>query len=60
VGHATFESEPPAWDHFAASHRPDQRHVAVERGGVLGCVVATAVSDRCTYLGAAEHFRVRR
>jgi L-amino acid N-acyltransferase YncA len=55
TGHATFESEAPDWDHFAASHLPDQRHVAVEGGRVLGWVAATAVSDRCAYAGVAEH-----
>jgi L-amino acid N-acyltransferase YncA len=50
-----FESEPPDWDHFAASHLPDQRHVPVERGRVLGWVASTAVSDRFAYAGVAEH-----
>ena len=55
TGHATFESEPPDWDHFAACHLPDQCHVAVEDGRVLGWVGASAASDRCVYAGVAEH-----
>jgi L-amino acid N-acyltransferase YncA len=55
TGHATFEPEPPDWDHFAASRLPDQCYVAVEGGRVLGWVGATAVSDRCVYAGVAEH-----
>lgn len=55
TGHATFESEPPSWEGFAAGRLPEQRHVAVEGGRVLGWVAASAVSDRCVYAGVVEH-----
>lgn len=55
TGHATFESEPPTWERFAASRPAPHRHVAVEDGDVLGWVAATPVSDRCVYAGVVEH-----
>lgn len=55
TGHATFESEPPAWEQFDASRLPDQRLVALEDGRVVGWAAATGVSDRCVYAGVVEH-----
>ncbi|MBZ5741047.1 GNAT family N-acetyltransferase [Nocardioides mangrovi] len=55
TGHATFESEPPTWEHFDAGKLPAQRHVAVDGDRVLGWVAASAVSDRCVYAGVVEH-----
>ena len=56
TGHATFEAEPPTWEHFDATRLPDQRHVALNHdGGVLGWIVPTPVSDRCVYAGIVEH-----
>jgi phosphinothricin acetyltransferase len=54
TAHATFESEPPNWEHFTASHLANQRHVAMEDDRVLGWVAASAVSDRCVYAGVVE------
>jgi len=56
TGHATFEAEPPSWEHFDRTRLPDQRLVAVgpdER--VLGWVTASALSERCVYAGVVEH-----
>lgn len=55
TGHATFESEPPAWEQFDAGKLPGQRLVAVEDGRVVGWAAASAVSDRCVYAGVVEH-----
>jgi phosphinothricin acetyltransferase len=56
TGHATFEAEPPDWEHFDATKLPGQRHVALDhRGSVAGWVAASAVSDRCVYAGVVEH-----
>jgi len=55
TGHATFESEPPTWEHFDAGKLPDQRLVAIEDGRVVGWAAASAVSDRCVYAGVVEH-----
>jgi L-amino acid N-acyltransferase YncA len=56
TGHATFESEPPAWEAFDGSRLPDQRLVDLETDGrVVGWAAATPVSDRCVYAGVVEH-----
>ena len=56
TGHATFESQPPTWEHFDATRLSDHRHVAVDDAGqVLGWTAASAVSDRCAYAGVVEH-----
>ena len=54
TAHATFESKPPDWERFAASHLANHRHVAMEDDRVLGWVAASAVSDRCVYAGVVE------
>jgi L-amino acid N-acyltransferase YncA len=54
TGHATFESEPPDWEHFATIHSADHRHVAIQDGRVLGWVAASPVSNRCVYAGVVE------
>jgi L-amino acid N-acyltransferase YncA len=55
TGSATFETEPPGWDAWDATHRPDLRFVAVNPGGVVGWVAASGVSHRCCYAGGIEH-----
>lgn len=55
TGHATFEAEPPDWEHFDAAKLPGQRFVATVEERVLGWVAASAVSDRCVYSGVVEH-----
>jgi L-amino acid N-acyltransferase YncA len=55
-GDATFETQAPGWDAFAAGRLPDHRYVAVDDDGtVIGWVAATAVSERCVYAGVVEH-----
>lgn len=56
TGDATFETEPPSWDHFDAARDPRLRLVAVnETDTVLGWAAAGSVSDRCVYAGVVEH-----
>ncbi|HEY2672186.1 MAG TPA: GNAT family N-acetyltransferase [Rugosimonospora sp.] len=56
TGHATFETEPPAWERFTAGRLPDHRYVALDPDGrVSGWVACSAVSDRCVYAGVVEH-----
>ena len=55
TGNATFETAPPAWEDWDASHRPDLRFVATDRDQVVGWVAASGVSDRCCYAGVIEH-----
>lgn len=56
AGHATFETEPPAWAQFVANRLPDHRFVSLDPSGhVLGWVACTPVSDRCVYAGVVEH-----
>ncbi|HYI59061.1 MAG TPA: GNAT family N-acetyltransferase [Microlunatus sp.] len=56
TGHATFESEPPAWEVFDRERLPDHRLVIVEPvGGVLAWAAVSAVSDRRVYAGVVEH-----
>lgn len=56
TGHATFESEPPTWEHFDETRLPAHRLVAVSAdGAVLGWVAATAASTRAVYSGVVQH-----
>jgi len=54
TGNATFETEPPDWTTWDASHRSDLRLVAVDHGHVVGWAAASTVSDRCCYAGVVE------
>jgi len=54
-GDATFETEPPSWERFDASHREDLRLVATIEGEVAGWAAAAQVSDREVYRGVVEH-----
>jgi L-amino acid N-acyltransferase YncA len=56
TGNATFETAPPTWERFDASHLPDHRLVA--RAGdseVVAWAALAPVSDRCVYAGVAEN-----
>lgn len=55
TGNATFESEPPDWEHFDAGKRPDLRFVAMDGDELLGWIAASAVSARPVYRGVVEH-----
>jgi phosphinothricin acetyltransferase len=52
---ATFETEPPSYAAFDASHLAEHRLVAVEDGYVLGWVALAATSSRACYAGVAEN-----
>jgi L-amino acid N-acyltransferase YncA len=52
-GNATFETEAPAWDAWAAAH-PGIRLVAEEDGAVAGWAALSPASARECYRGVAE------
>ena len=54
TGNATFETEPPTWNEWDASHIQACRLVAREGERVLGWAALSPVSDRCVYGGVAE------
>ena len=54
TGHATFETDAPAWQDWDANHIQSCRLVAEEGGRVLGWAALWPVSDRCVYGGVAE------
>jgi phosphinothricin acetyltransferase len=53
-GNASFETVAPGWSAWDATHLQAHRFVAVDSGGVLGWVAASAVSSRCVYAGVIE------
>jgi L-amino acid N-acyltransferase YncA len=55
TGDATFETEPPSWERFTATHLSAHRYVAVEGERVLGWIACSPVSERCVYAGVVEH-----
>jgi L-amino acid N-acyltransferase YncA len=55
TGDATFETEPPDWEHFDAGKLVDHRLVAERNGEVVGWAAVSAVSERCVYAGVVEH-----
>ena len=54
TGNATFETEPPVWDGWNASHLKHSRLVARDGEKVIGWAALSPVSDRCIYGGVAE------
>ena len=52
---ATFETQPPTYAAFDASHRRDHRFVAVEDGRVVGWVALAPTSSRECYAGVVEN-----
>lgn len=54
TGHATFETEPPDWPRWDASHLPRCRLVALDGGRVAGWAALSPVSVREVYAGVAE------
>lgn len=52
---ATFETEPPTWERWDATHLAAHRVVAVHGDVVLGWAALAGVSDRCVYAGVAEN-----
>jgi L-amino acid N-acyltransferase YncA len=55
TGIATFETEPPSWELFDASRRPEGRFVAELAGVVVGWAGLSPVSSRPCYAGVAEN-----
>jgi phosphinothricin acetyltransferase len=55
TGNATFESEPPDWEHFDAGKLAVGRLVAELDGQVAGWIAASPVSARPVYRGVVEH-----
>ena len=53
TGDATFETEPPSWDAWDATHT-DIRLVAENGDGVVGWAALSGYSDRCCYRGVSE------
>jgi phosphinothricin acetyltransferase len=51
---ATFETAPPTYDSFDASHHAEHRLVAVESGRVIGWVALAPTSSRACYAGVVE------
>jgi phosphinothricin acetyltransferase len=54
TGNATFETEVPAFERWAAAHPAEYRFVATRDRDVVGWVAAAPVSDRCAYAGVLE------
>jgi L-amino acid N-acyltransferase YncA len=54
-GNATFETEPPTWHRFDATHLRDHRFVALTGETPVGWAACVPVSDRCVYAGVVEH-----
>ncbi|HEU4971752.1 MAG TPA: GNAT family N-acetyltransferase [Gaiellaceae bacterium] len=51
---ATFETGPPDYESFDASHLAEHRFVAVEDGRVVGWVTLAPTSSRACYAGVVE------
>ncbi|MBA2705647.1 MAG: GNAT family N-acetyltransferase [Blastocatellia bacterium] len=54
TGHATFETEAPAWEAWDLTHFPSPRLVAVSAKGVIGWAALGRISTRAVYAGEAE------
>ncbi len=55
AGNATFETEPPSFERWDASHLPAHRLVARLDGAIVGWAALAPVSERCVYRGVAEN-----
>jgi L-amino acid N-acyltransferase YncA len=54
TGHASFETEVPAYEEWDRAHLERPRLVARLDGDVVGWAALSPVSDRCVYGGVAE------
>ncbi len=54
TGHATFETQAPAWEEWDARHLPYSRFVARDGETVKGWAALSPVSSRFVYTGVAE------
>jgi L-amino acid N-acyltransferase YncA len=55
TGIATFETEPPSWEFFDTSRRPEGRFIVEHDGTVVGWAALSPVSSRPCYAGVAEN-----
>lgn len=54
TGNATFETEPPSFERWDASHLAEHRLVARLDHAIVGWAALAPVSERCVYRGVAE------
>ena len=54
TGHATFETQAPAWEKWDSDHLCAARLVARDGPAILGWAAISPVSGRCVYAGVAE------
>ncbi|MBV9957853.1 MAG: N-acetyltransferase [Acidobacteria bacterium] len=54
TGHATFETQAPAWEEWDARHLPYSRLVARDGETIKGWAALSPVSSRHVYAGVAE------
>jgi L-amino acid N-acyltransferase YncA len=54
TGHASFETEVPAWEAWDAGHLPGLRVVALDGDEVVGWAALSPVSARSVYAGVVE------
>lgn len=54
TGHATFETDAPAWEKWDADHLRRPRLAARDGTLILGWAALSPVSGRCVYAGVAE------
>jgi phosphinothricin acetyltransferase len=54
TGHATFETEPPGFERWDASHPAEYRLVATRGDVVVGWIALSPVSTRSVYAGVSE------
>jgi len=54
TGHATFETQAPAWEAWDSTHFPAPRLVAVSAEKVIGWAALGRISTREVYAGEAE------
>lgn len=55
AGNATFEADPPTWEHFDSGKVAEPRLVAVDGDKVIGWAAASPTSSRPAYRGVIEH-----
>jgi L-amino acid N-acyltransferase YncA len=55
TGHATFETDVPAWEAWDTGHLDEPRLVAETGGRVVGWLAVASVSQRPVYRGVVEH-----
>lgn len=54
TGHATFQTNAPAWEEWDVSHLKNCRLIALSNGKITGWAALSPISSRCVYSGVAE------